>query len=577
MMAVGGVAGLALWQLGEQWNNPALSPTVFLALLCFVTTFSCVVLALSGPVSIVKSLAGATLSAVVMTGLVGITGARHVVATDLLDDPVMLLIAAVLVLVFMPFLLVWLSNRKSVLRYDMLFDESWRLFVRYMAAWIFVVIFWLVVALSDALLDLVGVTVMGHLLKTDWLRFGLSGAVLGLGLAVVHELRETISPYLLLRLLRLLIPLVLAVVAVFLVAIPVNGLSSLFGEISVAGTLMGAGAVAVTLISTALDRDDTDAVHSRGLRMATQALAVLLPFLTLLAVWAVVLRVRQYGWTPDRLLAMTIAGFLMGYGMSYGGAVVLRRHWMARIRKVNVGMAIIVMVVAAMWLTPVLNVYRISTLNQIERYESGQSTLSQLALWPMAHEWGKAGQAGLEKLAALESGNETTELTRQIAAVRSADNRFQFEQHVQNRMSTEQMNALVTLMPVVPAGDPIDADLLKRIPPYAFDMWLNACQRRTADDRPGCVMVRGAFLPSVPADRQAMVLYLDDTAGTRISHVVFTDDNSARIRDVFDPMTGGWPTLPAATIAQVQDGDYALQPSGLTALSVDGKLLAPAQ
>lgn len=577
MAGLGGMAGLALWQLGEQWSNPSVSPALFLALLFLVAGFSGIALALSGPVPVGRSLLGASVAAGLLTALISLAGTRHVVATDLLDDPIMLTVAGVLVFFATPFLLVWLQDRGKVLHYGALFDAAWRLTVRYALAWLFVAVVWLLIWLSDALLELVDIGAMGALMRTDWVRFGLSGAVLGLGLAVVHELRATISPYLLLRLLRLLVPLVLAVVAVFLVAVPLNGLSSLFGEFTVAGTLMSAAAVAVTLISTALDRDDAGAVRTRGLRLATQALAVLLPPLTLLAVWAVMLRVRQYGWTPDRILGMAVACFLLSYGIAYCAAVLLRGGWMARIRQVNVAMALLVIAVCVVWMTPVLDVYRISTVSQIERFRSGQSTLSQVALWPMAHEWGKAGQAGLARLEAMSGAPENAGLAQQIAAVRVAENRYQFEQQVQHRLAPGRAEELARLLPVRPVQTVPDAALLDHVPPFALEMWLEGCRRRTDDDRPGCVMVLGAFLPSVPAEQQAMVLYLDEGGQTRISHVVLSADSGFRMRDVLDPATGDWPSLSLAAIKEIQDGVFAVQPSGVNALLLDDRLLAPAQ
>ncbi|MEY8837405.1 DUF4153 domain-containing protein, partial [Cribrihabitans sp. XS_ASV171] len=122
-------------------------------------------------------------------------------------------------------------------------------------------------------LELVEIDLLEKLFRTDWLAFALSGAVLGLALAVLHELRDRLSPFLVLRLTRLLVPVLLAVVAVFLVALPLRGLSRLFGEFSSAGTLMSVTIAAITLISTALDRDRAHEVESPGLRLATRILS----------------------------------------------------------------------------------------------------------------------------------------------------------------------------------------------------------------------------------------------------------------------------------------------------------------
>lgn len=577
MVGLGGTAGLALWGLGERWGDPSVPPALFLALFTFVAAYSIVALALAGPVAIMRALLGALAFAVFLTLLISVAGMRYMVATDLLDEPVIVSVAAILVLFCTPFLLVWLQDRSALLRYERLFDAAWMLTARYALAWVFVAAFWLIAFLSDALLELVDIEVINSFLRPGWVRFGLSGAVLGLGLAVVQELRHTLSPYPLLRLLRLLVPLVLVVVSVFLLAVPLRGLDRLFGEFSAGGTLLGAAAVAVSLICMALDRDDRMAVQTRGLRLATQALAVLMPLLTALAVWAVVMRVRQYGWTPDRIMAMAVAAFLLTYGLAYAGAVLLRGGWMARIRRTNVAIAVLVIAVSALWMTPVLDVYRISTASQISRFQSGRSTMDQLALWPLAHDWGRAGQSGLAALQSMADAEGDRGLNQRITAVRSATNRYQFEQEVQHRDLPQRAAELLTVLPVRPDGATVNAEMLGSLPVFALEMWLNGCRHKTAGGRPGCVLVKGAFVPSVPADEQAMILYLDDDAEIQVSHVVLRPDDGFVMRDVVDPATRAWPNLPDATISEVQDGAFDLKPSGVNALSVGGKLLAPSQ
>ena len=575
MFALGGGAGLALWALGDNWDAPAFSAPLYLALFTFVAVYSAVALALAGPVPTARALGGALLLAVPMTALVSLAGVRHVVATDLLDDPVMLSVIAVLVLFATPFLLVWMQAVADWRRYAALFDAAWTMAVRYGVAWGFVGVFWLVAFLSNALLELVDIGLIDQMLRIDWVAFGVTGAVLGLGLAVVYELRQTISPYLILRLLRLLVPVVLVVVGVFLAAVPFRGLSELFGEFSAAGTLMGAAIAAITLISTALDKDDAAAVSTRGIRLATRGLALLLPLLTGLAVWAVVLRVRQYGWTPDRVLAVSVAVFLLTYGLGYCGSVLGRRGWGGRIRMVNVAMALAVIGASALWLTPVLNAYRISTNSQLARFSGGRSTLDQLDLWAMQHNWGRAGQAGVARLEATAAEVGNTELLARINAVRSQSNAYLFKKAVQARQAPGDAQTLAQLMAVRPQGASLTAETFEGLAFYRMTQWLDGCHRPLADGRPGCVMVRGDFAPLSDAETQGIVLFLDELGQVRGNHVMLRPGAGLKVSEVYDPVSGLWPTLPEATIAKVLDGAFDIRPSGGNALFVGGSVLVP--
>jgi hypothetical protein len=575
LFGLGGLAGIALWALGENWNSPALPPAAYLALLSFVSVYCGVALALAGPVATSRALGGALLSALPVTALVGLAGRRFAIATDLLDDPVMLAVVAILVLFSTPFLSVWLQDRRQWLQYGALFDAVWTMTARYIIAWIFVAVFWLVALLSDALLQLVDINVIDRIISTNWARFGLTGAVLGLALAVVHEYRNILSPYPILRLVRLLVPAVLAVVAVFLAAVPFRGLTQLFGEFSAAGPLMGAAIAAITLISTALDRSDDQAIATRGIRAATRILALLLPLLAGLAVWAVALRVGQYGWTPDRVLAGIVSLFLLVYGLGYGGAVLARAGWAGRIRTVNVAMALTVIAVAILWMTPVLNVYRISTASQISRFISGDITIGQLALWQMAHDWGRAGQAGIETLAALGEGPDGAELASRIAVVKSQPTQYQFEREIERGTAPDRAARLANLLAVRPQGVTLTADMFTDLPSFRLDQWLQGCQRGLADGRPGCVLIRGRFLPVAANGLQGMVLYLDADGRARVNYLRLRDGGAPVVRDAYDPVADQWPTLPGNAIAEALDGRFEVRPSGGEALHLGGAVLVP--
>ncbi len=126
--------------------------------------------------------------------------------------------------------------------------------------------------LSGVLFELVGVTLIKDLLEIDAAAWAITGAVFGLALAVVNELSDFVSPFLILRLLRLLLPLVLGVLVVFLTALPFRGLTGLFGGMSSAATLLAMVAAAVTLISAAVDESDEDAVADGWMAHATRLL-----------------------------------------------------------------------------------------------------------------------------------------------------------------------------------------------------------------------------------------------------------------------------------------------------------------
>lgn len=577
MSALGGGAGMALWALGQSWDRGLLPPLLYLAIFAFVAVYAVTALALAGPVDPGRAMVGALVLALPVTGLAVLAGLRMAVATDVLDDPVMLGVATVLVGFALPFLSVWLCRRDNWLNYAALFETAWTIAIRFVVSCLFVGAVWLVVYLSDALLQLVDIALIERLMQRGWVLALVSGLVLGLALAVVYELRETLSPFLVLRLLRLLLPVQLAVVGVFLLSLPVRGLNELFGEFSSAATLMGAAILAMTLISCALERNDAEAVAVRGLRLAARLLAMMVPLLAALSVYAVALRVRQYGWTPDRLLAGCVAVFLLAYGLGYCGSVLVGRGWMGRIRRVNVAMALAVIAVSALWMTPLLNAYRISSVSQVARYEAGRADAFQLPLWEMAHKWGRAGRAGLDRLSDLSGGDSgPASLAARIALVRETRSQFQYTQDLDRHQAPRFAAELADLLVLRPeTGDGLTIRDLAGVPVYWLKDWLAGCRRVVPDGRAGCVLVTAAFAPMQSVQAQGILLYSDDQGAVQASYVMRQGDGGIMVREVYDPVQGEWPTLGEEVLIQALDGDFRVAPSGEQALFLGGLALVP--
>ncbi|MCP4822440.1 MAG: DUF4153 domain-containing protein, partial [Shimia sp.] len=399
MAIIGAAAGLTLWALGEKAPEIITNPHAYLAVVAFGAGFFAVLLGLSGPHRVARAAAPALLLALVGSVLITLSGLRFDTIDTFADAGH--LIAAWLAFLFIatPFAAVKLVQKESVTDYGCLFDTSWSLVVRYSAGWLFAGVLFAVAYLSHALLDIVGITVIEDLLRNDPFRWGFLGFALGLGLSVVHELRQYLSPYLLLRMLRMLVPVVLVVVAIFAVAALLQGPNALFGTLSRAATLLTVAIAMISLISIALDRGDADAVDALWMRMATAALALLLPLIAALAAYSIWLRVAQYGLTPPRIIAAAVALVVVFYAVAYPLCVLRGAGWMARVRAFNVWIALAVLGLSALWMTPLLNAERMSTESQIARAQDGLTRPDQVPLREMFHDWGRAGRTGLAALA----------------------------------------------------------------------------------------------------------------------------------------------------------------------------------
>ena len=510
------------------WNINALdkgqiSEYTSLVLSGLILTLFGALLAMAGPLGLWRAIPRALGLAVIAGGLVWLTGLRFATVDQFFQTPLPSLAGLAVATLPVPFLVAAGKSRWN--DYPVLFLEAWSIALRLTAALTFTGLVWLVIFLSDQVLQIVGITVIDRLIGHELAVMMISGAALGLGMAVIHDLTEVASPYVLLRLFRLFLPVVLAVMAVFLVALPIRGIEGLTGGLSPAMLLLVMVGAGITLTSIIVDQSDAEAVQHPVLIRSAQAMSLILPVFAGLALWAIWLRVGQHGWTPGRVFVALLGGLGLGYGLIYAQAVLRGQGWMERIRQGNLVMVLVAIGLAALWLTPVLNAERISAQSQLARFLDGRLTPD--ALDPDAiGRWGKPGELVLDKLAALakEPGAET--LARRLAG--------ETTEPLPDRAALAA--ELAAILPIQPATATGTRDtLFPAVEAYQLQDWLQVCRAAPLDGQPPCLMVVADLMPAFPGEEALLLLdrgpdyieivglYLDDQGFTRFRSAMHPD------------------------------------------------------
>ncbi|RGP37042.1 DUF4153 domain-containing protein [Pseudotabrizicola alkalilacus] len=567
LTAMGIAAGLGVYALSQMAEAGILTGRPLLAVATFVACFFTALLAMAGPLAVARAALGALIIASMVTALLSVAAAGFVSAEDVLDSPHAVLGAVVLTLVPLPFWIAWHAGDWR--DYRRLFGESWAIVVRAVAAWAFVGLVWAVILLSDALLKAVGIDLIDRMIDLGPMTWLITGGVLGLGLAVVQELSDYVSPYLILRLLRLLLPVVLVVSAVFLLALPVRGVSGLFGVWSFALTLLVMAGAVATLVTTVVDQDDTEATKSPLLARAAQAMALMLPLLAGLGAWAVWVRVAQYGWTPERVFAAQVAALGVGYGVLYALAVVRGSGWMARIRQANVVMALALLLVAGLAMTPILSAERLSARSLMARLDDGRLPVAELDA-SLLSRWGKPGADARAQLDARASEPGQEALARRL--VLAAPQR-------ENGSRDDLLTAVAEMLPLQPEGATATRDMyLTAMDTYRLIALRESCGRQMPGGGVGCVMVVADLVPGLPGEE---ALLLDYTLGGFVQFTGFRNDPALGpvLREVL-PANGVLPQYEAgeALIRAWQAAPPPAMPLALNQLTLPdggGVILAP--
>ena len=538
------LTGLGIWAIAT--NDLTLLPAaVQPALLVFWGALGGVALALLGEFGPARALKGAVAIAAMASGLIYWAGLEFGAPSRVMDAEANFLALLVACAMPVPFMMSLMRFGSAGLHdYPDLFVDAWNLVVRFAAAGLFAAIALGVLFILGRLLDVVSLSFLSDILRHEPVVAAVYGGAFGLGLAVVYDFAEMISPVLVLRLLRLLVLPVVVVVAVFVAAALMRSMDQVFLGFSTGGVLIATGLGVLALVSIALDQDDHHAVQGRLMQGAVKALALFLPILGGLAAYAFVLRVAQYGWTPVRVAGSVGAVAVLIYGLAYAWAVLRGGGWMERIRQSNILIALAIIFVSVLWLTPLVSPEQIAVRSQIARFEAGEVAVNELPLAEMKFDWGRAGEAGIADLRRVENSDLATRLT----TLDSARTRWDFAsvERLRAKAVGPRPDGWKTTLEVYPADAGLEPALLDQmwgfLPPDRQQM-----ERCRQGETGVCLIFVADFLTDVAGDE-----------------ALFFMDSAYLLRDV------------SALYARSEDGRWTQQKGATFALSRRANDLAQA-
>jgi hypothetical protein len=245
---------------------------------------------------------------------------------------------------------------------------------------------------------LVQLAFLQELLRQPWFVLPVSAFAFACALhitdvrpAIVHGIRA-----LLLVLLSWILPVTTLLVGGFLLSLPWTGLQPLWATRHATAVLLGAAAVLVLLINAAFQNGEISV--ARVVRLSAQTAALLLPPIVAIAVYSLGLRVAEYGWTTDRIIAACCLLVAACYALGYAWAACRRDDWLAPVAGVNVATAFVILAVLLALFSPVADPARLSVASQMARFDSGRTSADRFDFDYLRFEGARYGQAALERL-----------------------------------------------------------------------------------------------------------------------------------------------------------------------------------
>lgn len=461
-LGIGVAQGLVAWWLiqavTDQGGWPAAHPLLFAALVLVTAYVPLIVLAEIGqmPVRVLAIwCAVATVSLVLLAGY------------DLWREPLewgkpRFWPSAELIISTAPALFIanqLIAHRTGQMRmfgaYSAYFESSWMRVFQLMLSLAFTGVFWGVLQLGRALFDLIHLPWFGHFIDKDFVRSPLLAGAFALAVHLTD-----VRPALLrgtrnlgLTLLSWQAPVAVALCAAFLAALPFTGLQPLWSTRFAASLLLWASSVMLILINAAYN-DGTDAHRPMlPLRIAVRAAGPVMLLLALLAADAIVQRVTQYGWTPQRVRAAAVAVIALAYGAGYGVAAIRRGPWMRLLERVNIATSFVMLAVLVALVSPLADPAWLSVDSQVSRLHRGAVKPDAFDYWFLRNGAGRFGTAALDRLA---HDPDHAVADRARVAQSESDQRSHF-----GPADPHETEAALSHATVLPAGARLPADFTK--------------------------------------------------------------------------------------------------------------------
>jgi uncharacterized protein DUF4153 len=364
--------------------------------------------------------------------------------------------AFVLLYVTVPFAQIFQRSGRLRFPYPELFEHSWNnLFVGLVAA-LFTGAFWAVLGVWAALFRLIGISFFADLFTSRPFAYLGTFIVFGYGLALGRESEGVISTLrrITLMIAQALLPLLGLIALLFLAALPFTGLEPLWSTGRATPLVLALLAFLTLFLNGVFEEGREPPAYPRLVVRGIELAVLLMPAYAAIALYGTLLRVTQYGLTPDRVYALLFTGLASVYAVGYAVAVLLRQPpWIATLKPVNVGAALLLALLAVLVQLPVLDPLRLSAESQAARLREQRVEAKDFDFATLRFRLGHYGWEALQRLEAMEEHPERQAIRRFVEQVRVAQSFWE------SRRGERGAIQLVTL----PAGLPVPEGLVEAV------------------------------------------------------------------------------------------------------------------
>jgi len=294
----------------------------------------------------------------------------------------------------------WRSEKPRY-KYTDLFENAWNNHFYYIFSGLLTGAFLLILALGTNLFDTIGLKV-SRIIWSQEVTPAIVGALLGAGVGISREYDQLIFKFrsIFFALFRILAYLTAAIVIIFSFVLPFY-IDTLFADKNTSVILLSIVAVSIALLNALEDKDSVKLPHWANKIFTLQI--ILLPILTSVSIYAISLRIDQYGLTPSRIIALW-ASLLIGlhaFGYLFElirNTILSKGSWSLGFASVNPPLAIVWVISLILLASPLLDPMKLSVNNQLSRLKNDKVAIDDFDFYSFKYRLGNPGKEAIKEI-----------------------------------------------------------------------------------------------------------------------------------------------------------------------------------
>lgn len=369
-------------------------------------------------------------------------------------------------LMTLPFIQSRVATELWAVDYGRLFAFGWRNVITLAEAGLFTGLFWLILFLWGSLFHMLGIDFFRTLFDKPIFAYPVTAVVFGSALHLIGSIDAMISAVLeqLLNVLKWLTTVAGLLLVVFTFALLTKLPGLVFSGQRAIGAewLLWLVAVIVLFLNAAYRDGSVDRPYPRWIAKTLRFAIPLTIVIAATALYALIVRSRHYGLTVERAWGLVVGGAALMYSVGYSIAALRRGRWLAMASRVNVIVALTLIIAIGAALTPLLSPYRLAATSQYRlvldgRYAAlAQSREGESPFVSLAFACGKYGREELERLTALHDRPDAAKIRELAAQALKQTNPWQPQPP-----TPSDSRALVAQLPLYPVGRTLDPELAR--------------------------------------------------------------------------------------------------------------------